>query len=81
MTTELYINIEGLLRVDDWKDGTNPIPPQQIALDKLVAEAVSPDMLEDEPLAEALLTRFRERLFLSLQHVDKALAFVRNTKA
>jgi hypothetical protein len=81
MAAEPIIYLDGLVLVSDWEDDPLFPPRRHIALDTLVAEAVSHDMLEDEPLAEAQLTQFRERLFFALQHVDKALAHVRNTKA
>ena len=45
-----------------------------IALDQLVAEAVSPEMLEDEPEAPSMLVEFRTRLLKSLEQVDEAIA-------
>ena len=77
MASEPIVDLEGLVHVDDWEDDPLFIPREHISLDRLVAEAVSPDMLEDEPFAADLLMRFRERLCAALQHVDKALATVR----
>ena len=77
MAGEPIVDLEGLVYVDVWEDDPIFIPREHISLDQLVAEAVSPDMLEDEPFAADLLMRFRERLFAALQHVDKALAAVR----
>ena len=76
MASEPIIDLEGLVYVDDWE--LDPMFPSReyITVDQLVAEAVSPDMLEDEPFATDLLMRFRERLFAALQHVNKALATV-----
>ena len=45
-----------------------------IALDQLVAEAVSPEMLEDEPDAAQQLSKFRSRLLKSLELVEHAIA-------
>jgi hypothetical protein len=45
-----------------------------VAVDQLVAEAVAPEMLEDEPEAEQMLSKFRDRLLKSLEHVEKAIA-------
>jgi|SRR5665213_3501358 len=54
---------------------TIPLPVNQaIALDQLITEAVSEDMLEDEPDAAAMLAEFRSRLLKSLEHVDRAIA-------
>jgi hypothetical protein len=76
LAVEPIVDLEGLVYVDDWEDDTMFIPREHITLDQLVAEAVSTDMLKDEPFAVDLLMRFRERLFAALQHVDKALATV-----
>ena len=45
-----------------------------IQLDQLVANAISTDMLEDEPDAPELLKIFRARLLNSLELVDQAIA-------
>ncbi len=44
-----------------------------IAFDQLVVNAVSADMLEDEPDAAAMLAEFHSRLLKSLEYVDQAL--------
>jgi len=67
------ISLAGLVSVDC---GGLPAPlPEShaIALDQLVAEAISPDMLEDEPDAARMLSEFRSRLLKSLGHVDQAI--------
>jgi hypothetical protein len=71
MEGEPIIDIEGLVYVDDWD--ADKVPAGHIAIDMLVARAVSPDMLEDEPQALQLLQRFRHRLIASLEHVNAAL--------
>jgi hypothetical protein len=45
-----------------------------ISIDQAIAEAISPDMLEDEPDAAQMLSKFRDRLLKSLEHVEKAIA-------
>ncbi len=45
-----------------------------ISLDQLVADAVSPEMLEDEPQAAQHLSEFRTRLVKSLEYIDTAIA-------
>jgi hypothetical protein len=45
-----------------------------VALDQMVADAVSPEMLEDEPEAAQHLAEFRNRLLKSLELVDQAIA-------
>ena len=47
---------------------------QAIALDQLVAEAISPDMLDDEQNVAAMLSELRARLLKSIEFVDHALA-------
>jgi hypothetical protein len=74
---EPIIDLEGLVYVDDSEADPIFIPREYISLDQLVAKAVSPDMLEDEPFAADLLVRFRDRLFAALQHVEKALVTMR----
>jgi hypothetical protein len=61
----------------DWENDSAITVP--FTLDELVADAVSPDMLEDEPQAADLLLRFRQRRLSSLEHVNAALKSV--TKA
>ena len=46
---------------------------QAIALDQLVAKAISPDMLDDEQNVAAMLSELSARLLKSIQHVDQAL--------
>jgi hypothetical protein len=45
-----------------------------IALNQLVAEAISTDMLDDEPNVAHLLSELRTCLLKSLEHVEKAIA-------
>ena len=47
---------------------------ESIPLDQLVANAVSPEMLEDEPDAAQQLSEFHSRLLKSLEHVEQAIA-------
>jgi hypothetical protein len=41
---------------------------------QLVSQAVALEMLEDEPDALQMLSKFRDRLLKSLEHVEKAIA-------
>lgn len=41
---------------------------------QLVSQAIAPGMLEDEPEAAQMLSKFRVRLLKSLEHVEKAIA-------
>jgi hypothetical protein len=45
-----------------------------ISIDQVIAEAIAPEMLEDEPGALQMLSKFRDRLLKSLEHVDQAIA-------
>jgi hypothetical protein len=45
-----------------------------IALNQLVAEAISTDMLDDEPNAAQMLAELRNRLLKSLGHVEQVIA-------
>ena len=56
-------------------DGSaEPLPAAQtITLDQLIAEAISSDMLEDEPDVATMLAEFRARLLKSLEYVDQAI--------
>jgi hypothetical protein len=47
---------------------------ESIPLNQLIADAVSPEMLDDEPEATQLLSQFRNRLVKSLAHVEQAIA-------
>jgi hypothetical protein len=47
---------------------------QAITLDQLVAEAISPDMLNDEQNVETMLAELRARLLKSLEYVNLAIA-------
>jgi hypothetical protein len=53
---------------------TETLSNQAIALDQLVAEAVSPDMLDDEQNVAAMLSELRARLLKSIDYVDHAIA-------
>jgi hypothetical protein len=47
---------------------------ESISIDQVIVDAISPDMLEDEPQAAQMLSKFRERLLKSLEHIEKAVA-------
>jgi hypothetical protein len=71
MVGEPTIDLEGLVYVDDWDPETSST--EQITLDALIARAVAPEMLLDEPQARQLLLRFRQRLLASLEHVNNSI--------
>jgi hypothetical protein len=47
---------------------------EAISIDQVIADAISPDMLDDEPEAAEMLSKFRDRLLKSLEHIEKAIA-------
>ena len=49
-------------------------PSTETDILQLVSQAVAPEMLEDEPEAARMLSKFRDRLLKSLEHVEKAIA-------
>jgi hypothetical protein len=53
---------------------TETLSNDAISLDQLVAEAISPDMLNDEQNVETMLAELRARLLKSLEYVDQAIA-------
>jgi EAL domain-containing protein (putative c-di-GMP-specific phosphodiesterase class I) len=68
------INIDGSVTVMFDDDVQQTIQVVPVGLDQLVAEAISTEMLEDEPDALRMLSKFRDRLLKSLEHVEKAVA-------
>ena len=69
-TIELSGKVSVLLDDEFQRDDQKESTP----LDQLVAEAVSPEMLEDEPDAAQQLSEFRSRLLKSLELVEQAIA-------
>jgi hypothetical protein len=53
---------------------TETLSNDAISLDQLVAEAISPDMPNDEQNVETMLAELRARLLKSLEYVDQAIA-------
>jgi hypothetical protein len=53
---------------------TEALSNDAISLDQLVAEAISPDMLDEEQNVATMLSELRARLLKSIEHVDHALA-------
>ena len=68
------INIDGSVTVMFGDDVQQTAPAEIVDIDQLVAEAVAPEMLEDEPEAAQMLSKFRDRLLKSLEHVEMAIA-------
>ncbi len=67
------ININGSVSVVSDDEFQQANHATAVALDQLVADAVSPDMLGDEPDANKMLADFRIRLLKSLEHVEQAI--------
>jgi hypothetical protein len=69
---------EGLISAS-WEESMMELDTiKAISIDQFIAEAISPEMLEDEPEAAQMLTKFRDRLLKSLEHLEKALASLSN---
>ncbi len=69
-----FIDIDGSVRVQFEDETQQENQLASVALDQLVAAAVSSDMLDDEPDAKQMLFEFRTRLLKSLEHVERAIA-------
>jgi hypothetical protein len=69
---------EGLISAS-WEESMMELDTiEAISIDQFIAEAISPEMLEDEPEPAQMLTKFRDRLLKSLEHLEKALASLSN---
>jgi hypothetical protein len=64
---------EGLISASLEESTHEPDAKGAIAVDQLIAEAIAPEMLEDEPEAAQMLSKFRDRLLKSLGHVEQAI--------
>jgi hypothetical protein len=70
----VLMSLEGLISAS-WEESMLEFGAiKAISIDQFIAEAISPDMLEDEPEAAQMLSHFRDRLLKSLEHVEQALA-------
>jgi hypothetical protein len=67
------LSLEGCVSAISDVISLSQLANRPIPLDQLVADAVSPEMLEDEPEALQHLAEFRTRLLKSLEHVDTAI--------
>jgi hypothetical protein len=70
------LSLEGCVSVISDAISLSYLKNRPIPLNQLVAEAVSPEMLDDEPEAQQHLAEFRTRLVKSLEHVDEAIALL-----
>jgi hypothetical protein len=80
MPHEPVIDIEGNVFAMDYDSFDDKGGPK-FALDVLVKEAVTGDMLEDEPDARGSLIKLRMRLLAALSSVDEALAKIDQHKS
>jgi hypothetical protein len=67
------MSLEGMILVSLEEFTYEPDAKGAIAVDQLISEAISTEMLEDEPEAAQMLSKLRDRLLKSLEHVEKAL--------
>jgi hypothetical protein len=72
----LDMSIDGLVSTRSEPEGSQLGEP--LALDTLVRDAISLEMLEDEPDAEALLQVLREKLVRSLAAIETVIADLKN---
>jgi hypothetical protein len=68
------LSLEGCVSVISDVISLSHLNNRPIPLNQLVADAVSPEMLDDEPEVRQNLAEFRARLLKSLEHVEKAIA-------
>lgn len=67
------ISLDGFVSIASNEIGEASRDDNSIALDQLVADSVSPEMLEDEPEAAHMLSEFRTRLLKSLELAEQAI--------
>lgn len=68
------MSLEGMILVSLEEATYEPDAKGAIAVDQLIAEAISTEMLEDEPDAKEMLSKFHDRLLKSLELVEQAIA-------
>ena len=69
---------EGLISASFEEPALEVGAEEAISIDQFIAESISSEMLEDEPEAAQMLSKFRDRLLKSLEHVEKAIASLPN---
>jgi hypothetical protein len=70
----VLMSLEGLISASFEEPTLEVGAKEVISIDQVIADAISPDMLEDEPEAAEMLSKFRDRLLKSLEHVEQAIA-------
>jgi hypothetical protein len=68
------LQLDGTVSLDSEICAPTSAPSTETDILQLVSQAVAPEMLEDEPEAAQMLSKFRERLLKSLEHVEQAIA-------
>jgi hypothetical protein len=68
------LQLDGTVSLDSDIYVPTSTPSTETDILKLVSQAVAPEMLEDEPGALQMLSKFRDRLLKSLEHVEQAIA-------
>ena len=72
--TRVVMSLDGLVSVQTEEPDSIRSTGNHLSIDKLVALAVEPSMLEDEPEAPQMMATLRDRLLRALQSVDAAVA-------
>jgi hypothetical protein len=67
------LQLDGSVSLESEFFASFPIPKKTDILE-LVKQALAPEMLEDEPEAAQMLSKFRDRLLKSLEHVEQTIA-------
>lgn len=70
------LSLDGCVSVFSDEILLSQLENRPIPLNQLVAEAVSPEMLRDEPEAAQHLSQFQTRLLKSLELVEQAIALL-----
>jgi hypothetical protein len=68
------LQLDGTVSMDSEICAFTSAPSTETDILQLVSQAAAPEMLEDELEAAQMLSKFRERLLKSLEHVEKAIA-------
>jgi hypothetical protein len=71
---DVFVSLFGEVTADVECAAFNDLTPERLGLDDLVARAVEPAMIEDEPEARELLNSLRRKLEAAIGTVDAALS-------
>jgi hypothetical protein len=67
------LQLDGTVSLDSDICAPALAPSTETDILQLVSQAVAPEMLRDEPQAAQMLSKFRDRLLKSLEHVEQAI--------